>query len=96
MGCIGNTSTSEYAIYLPRLTSVYIDGLTSVTAGYTGLAGQAIFLASSTLRPEDLKIARNIKKNLMPLSDGVLHMSRIEFRELSSCEVWLLNQFQNC
>ena len=29
-----------------------------------------------------------------PGSDAVLHMSRIEFNELSSCEVRRLNQFE--
>ena len=31
---------------------------------------------------------------LRPSSDAVLHMSRIEFDELSSCEVRRLNQFE--
>ena len=31
---------------------------------------------------------------LRPGSDAVLHMSRIEFNELSSCEVRRLNQFE--
>ena len=31
---------------------------------------------------------------LRPGSDAVLHMSRIEFIELSSCEVRRLNQFE--
>ena len=31
---------------------------------------------------------------LRPGSDTVLHMSRIEFNELSSCEVRRLNQFE--
>ena len=31
---------------------------------------------------------------LRPGSDAVLHTSRIEFNELSSCEVWRLNQFE--
>ena len=31
---------------------------------------------------------------LRPGSDAVLHMSRIEFSELSSCEVRRLNQFE--
>ena len=30
----------------------------------------------------------------LPGSDAVLHMSRIEFNELSSCEVRRLNQFE--
>ena len=36
------------------------------------------------------------RRNLFvrPSSDAVLHMSRIEFNELSSCEVWRLNQFE--
>ena len=29
-----------------------------------------------------------------PGSDAVLHMSQIEFIELSSCEAWRLNQFR--
>ena len=29
-----------------------------------------------------------------PVSDAVLHMSRIEFNELSACEVRRLNQFE--
>ena len=32
--------------------------------------------------------------SLRPGSDAVLHMSRIEFNELSSCEVRRLNQFK--
>ena len=32
--------------------------------------------------------------NFRPGSDAVLHMSRIEFNELSSCEVRRLNQFE--
>ena len=31
---------------------------------------------------------------LRPGSDAVLHMNRIEFNELSSCEVRRLNQFE--
>ena len=31
---------------------------------------------------------------LRPGSDAVLHMSRIEFNELSSCEVRRMNQFE--
>ena len=31
---------------------------------------------------------------LRPSSDAVFNMSRIEFNELSSCEVWRLNQFR--
>ena len=34
------------------------------------------------------------QKSLRPGSDAVLHMSRIEFNELSSCEVRRLNQFE--
>ena len=34
------------------------------------------------------------RRDVRPGSDAVLHMSRIEFNELSSCEVRRLNQFE--
>ena len=35
-----------------------------------------------------------LRLKLRPGSDAVLHMSRIKFNELSSCEVRRLNQFE--
>ena len=41
-----------------------------------------------------LSFTLNVFQTFRPGSDAVLHMSRIEFNELSSCEVRRLNQFE--
>ena len=63
-------------------------GLSDKTASYssTCLEQQSGLLLDNTRR---FKIYR-----IRPGSDAVLHMSRIEFNELSSCEVQRLNQFE--
>ena len=58
----------------------------------------APFTLRAKLRSEQhiqVRTLRNsVIQGLRPSSDAVLHMSRIEFNELSSCEVPLLNQFE--
>ena len=41
-----------------------------------------------------VRVPVSLYMSLRPGSDAVLHMSRIEFNELSSCEVRRLNQFE--
>ena len=41
----------------------------------------------------EIKDCLATNKQVRPSSDAVLHMSLIEFDELSSCEVQRLNQF---
>ena len=43
---------------------------------------------------DNTKFSREFKWFLRPGSDAVLHMSRIKFIELSSCEVRRLNLFE--
>ena len=45
------------------------------------------------MMPTSLQQSR-LESTLTPGSDAVLHMSQIEFIELSSCEVRRLNQFE--
>ena len=58
-------------------------------------AGSGRFQVGSTfyfkVKPSCKQVCR---LSLRPGSDAVLHMSRIEFNELSSCEVRRLNQFE--
>ena len=54
-------------------------------------------IAENQVRIPILKVKsdhRSKFSNLRPGSDAVLHMSSIEFIELSSCEVRCLNQFE--